>query len=79
MLEIFNNLFISIAEHGIALQNTAHSVNIKSGSLLLRPVRGGGNLSANAPHMPGTSVDGRVDQDRDPANAGTRRPATSTC
>ena len=30
MLEVFNNLFMSIAEQmGFALQNTAYSVNIK--------------------------------------------------
>lgn len=30
LLEIFNNLFMSIAEQmGYALQNTSHSVNIK--------------------------------------------------
>ena len=30
MLEIFNNLFMSIAEQmGVALKNTAYSVNIK--------------------------------------------------
>src|SRR5690606_12279621 len=30
MLEVFNNLFMSIAEQmGVALQNTAYSVNIK--------------------------------------------------
>ncbi|HBA43547.1 MAG TPA: hypothetical protein DCZ07_11290, partial [Alphaproteobacteria bacterium] len=30
MLEIFNNLFMSIAEQmGFTLENTAHSVNIK--------------------------------------------------
>ena len=30
MLEVFNNLFMSIAEQmGVSLQNTAYSVNIK--------------------------------------------------
>ncbi len=30
MLEIFNNLFMSVAEQmGVRLQSTAHSVNIK--------------------------------------------------
>ena len=33
MLEIFNNLFMSIAEQmGVTLQNTAYSVNIKGSS-----------------------------------------------
>jgi 5-oxoprolinase (ATP-hydrolysing) len=54
MLEVFNNLFMSIAEQmGVALQNTAYSVNIKerldfSCALFDRQ----GNLIANAPHMP---------------------------
>jgi 5-oxoprolinase (ATP-hydrolysing) len=54
MLEVFNNLFMSIAEQmGLRLQNTAYSVNIKerldfSCALFDRD----GNLIANAPHMP---------------------------
>ena len=54
MLEIFNNLFMSIAEQmGYRLQNTAHSVNIKerldfSCAVFDRT----GRLVANAPHMP---------------------------
>ncbi|MCA8339181.1 hydantoinase B/oxoprolinase family protein [Burkholderia multivorans] len=53
-LEIFNNLFMSIAEQmGLRLQNTAYSVNIKerldfSCAIFDRD----GNLIANAPHMP---------------------------
>jgi 5-oxoprolinase (ATP-hydrolysing) len=54
MLEIFNNLFMSIAEQmGLRLQNTAHSVNIKERldfSCALFDALG--NLIANAPHMP---------------------------
>jgi len=54
MLEIFNNLFMSIAEQmGLRLQNTAHSVNIKERldfSCALFDAKG--NLIANAPHMP---------------------------
>jgi 5-oxoprolinase (ATP-hydrolysing) len=54
MLEVFNNLFMSIAEQmGVRLANTAHSVNIKERldfSCALFDV--GGNLVANAPHMP---------------------------
>ena len=54
MLEIFNNLFMSIAEQmGVRLQSTAHSVNIKERldfSCALFDVEG--NLIANAPHMP---------------------------
>jgi 5-oxoprolinase (ATP-hydrolysing) len=54
MLEIFNNLFMSIAEQmGLRLQNTAYSVNIKERldfSCALFDAQG--NLIANAPHMP---------------------------
>ncbi|MBX3576809.1 MAG: hydantoinase B/oxoprolinase family protein [Rhizobiaceae bacterium] len=54
MLEVFNNLFMSIAEQmGVTLQNTAYSVNIKerldfSCAVFDRI----GALVANAPHMP---------------------------
>ena len=53
-LEIFNNLFMSVAEQmGVALQNTAYSVNIKErldfSCALFDPA---GALIANAPHMP---------------------------
>ncbi|MCU4653230.1 hydantoinase B/oxoprolinase family protein [Roseibacterium sp. SDUM158016] len=54
LLEVFNNLFMNIAEQmGVALQNTAHSVNIKerldfSCAVFDRT----GALVANAPHMP---------------------------
>ncbi len=54
MLEIFNNLFMSIAEQmGLRLQNTAYSVNIKERldfSCALFDAEG--SLIANAPHMP---------------------------
>ncbi|MGH8776996.1 MAG: hydantoinase B/oxoprolinase family protein [Jiangellaceae bacterium] len=64
MLEIFNNLFMSIAEQmGARLESTAQSVNIKErldfSCALFDP---DGNLIANAPHMPvhlgsmGTSI-----------------------
>jgi 5-oxoprolinase (ATP-hydrolysing) len=54
MLEIFNNLFMSIAEQmGTALESTAQSVNIKErldfSCALFDP---DGNLIANAPHIP---------------------------
>jgi len=54
MLEIFNNLFMSIAEQmGAVLANTAHSVNIKERLDFSCAVFDGcGNLVANAPHMP---------------------------
>lgn len=54
LLEVFNNLFMNIAEQmGLQLQNTAYSVNIKerldfSCALFDRE----GHLIANAPHMP---------------------------
>jgi 5-oxoprolinase (ATP-hydrolysing) len=54
MLEIFNNLFMSIAEQmGLVLQNTASSVNIKerldfSCAIFDRKA----SLVANAPHIP---------------------------
>ena len=54
MLEVFNNLFMSIAEQmGVTLANTACSVNIKerldfSCAVFDRQ----GNLVANAPHVP---------------------------
>ncbi len=64
LLEIFNNLFMSIAEQmGARLEQTAQSVNIRErldfSCALFDPY---GNLIANAPHMPvhlgsmGTSV-----------------------
>ena len=53
-LEIFNNLFMSIAEQmGAVLENVAHSVNMKERldfSCALFDEKG--NLVANAPHMP---------------------------
>jgi len=54
MLEIFNNLFMSIAEQmGYRLQNTAHSVNIKERlDFSCAVFDEQGRLVANAPHMP---------------------------
>ena len=54
MLEVFNNLFISVAEQmGATLQNTAYSVNMKErldfSCALFDPE---GSLVANAPHVP---------------------------
>ncbi|MFE0764310.1 hydantoinase B/oxoprolinase family protein [Streptomyces smyrnaeus] len=53
-LEIFNSLFMAIAEQmGVRLEKTAHSVNIKErldfSCALFDPE---GNLVANAPHIP---------------------------
>ncbi len=54
MLEVFNNLFMSIAEQmGLVLQNTARSVNIKERlDFSCALFDGEGNLVANAPHVP---------------------------
>lgn len=53
-LEIFNNLFMSIAEQmGIVLRNTSQSVNIKERlDFSCAIFDKGGNLVANAPHVP---------------------------
>jgi 5-oxoprolinase (ATP-hydrolysing) len=77
MLEVFNNLFMNIAEQmGYALQNTAYSVNIKERldfSCAIFDTQG--NLIANAPHMPvhlgsmGESIKTVIRE-----NAGTMQP-----
>ncbi len=80
MLEIFNNLFMSIAEQmGYRLQNTAHSVNIKERlDFSCALFDAAGNLIANAPHMPvhlgsmGASVQAVI-----AANAATLAPGES--
>ena len=74
MLEVFNNLFMNIAEQmGLQLQNTAYSVNIKERlDFSCALFDADGNLIANAPHMPvhlGSMSE--IDQDRDRAQ---RRP-----
>ncbi len=65
MLEIFNNLFRSIAEQmGVALQNTASSVNIKERlDFSCAVFDATGALVANAPHIPVHlgSMDGSVE------------------
>jgi len=54
MLEVFNNLFMSIAEQmGFTLQNTAYSVNIKERlDFSCAVFDADGALVANAPHIP---------------------------
>ena len=54
MLEVFNNLFMSIAEQmGSTLANTAYSVNIKERlDFSCALFDSFGNLVANAPHVP---------------------------
>ena len=75
MLEVFNNLFMSIAEQmGVRLAKTAYSVNIKERldfSCALFDAEG--NLIANAPHMPvHLGSMGEIDQDRDRARTPAR-------
>ncbi len=54
LLEIFNNLFMSVAEEmGGVLAKTAHSVNVKERlDFSCAVFDGAGRLIANAPHMP---------------------------
>ena len=54
MLEVFNNLFMSIAEQmGVVLQNTSYSVNIKERlDFSCAVFNAEGDLVANAPHIP---------------------------
>jgi 5-oxoprolinase (ATP-hydrolysing) len=78
LLEVFNNLFMAIAEQmGVTLANTAYSVNIKERldfSCALFDTEG--NLIANAPHMPvhlgsmGESVRTIIDRRRDAMHDG---------
>ncbi len=71
-LELFNNLFMSIAEQmGLRLANTAHSVNIKERlDFSCALFDADGNLIANAPHMPvhlgsmGASIRSVIDGNR---------------
>ncbi|SFD08370.1 hydantoinase B/oxoprolinase family protein [Streptomyces aidingensis] len=76
-LEVFNNLFMAIAEQmGLRLENTAHSVNIKERlDFSCALFDSEGNLIANAPHIPvhlgsmGESIKEVLRR-----NAGTMRP-----
>ncbi len=54
LLEVFNNLFMAIAEQmGVTLANTSYSVNIKERlDFSCAVFDAEGNLVANAPHMP---------------------------
>jgi 5-oxoprolinase (ATP-hydrolysing) len=77
MLEVFNNLFMAIAEQmGVTLANTSYSVNIKERlDFSCAVFDAEGNLIANAPHMPvhlgsmGESVKTIIDR-----RAGTMAP-----
>jgi 5-oxoprolinase (ATP-hydrolysing) len=78
LLEVFNNLFMNIAEQmGLQLQNTAYSVNIKERlDFSCALFDADGNLIANAPHMPvhlgsmGESVKTVVNANRDTMRPG---------
>ncbi len=71
-LELFNNLFMSIAgQMGLRLANTAYSVNIKERlDFSCALFDASGNLIANAPHMPvhlgsmGASIRSIIDGNR---------------
>ncbi|MDZ7749538.1 MAG: hydantoinase B/oxoprolinase family protein [Halofilum sp. (in: g-proteobacteria)] len=82
MLEVFNNLFMSIAEQmGVTLENTAYSVNIKERlDFSCAVFDGDGELIANAPHMPVHlgSMGDSVKTVRQRMRAGCS-PATCTC
>ena len=78
MLEVFNNLFMSIAEQmGVTLQNTAYSVNIKERlDFSCAIFSADGTLVANAPHMPvhlgsmDRSVETIIEQNKGDVNPG---------
>ena len=82
LLEVFNNLFMAIAEQmGEALRNTAQSVNIKERlDFSCAVFDATGALVANAPHLPVHL--GSMDRSVETIIrcAGPRcAPATSTC
>ena len=78
MLELFNNLFMSIAEQmGATLANTAYSVNIKERlDFSCAIFDSAGHLVANAPHVPvhlgsmGASIKTVIDENRDSMRPG---------
>ncbi len=80
MLEVFNNLFMSIAEQmGVRLAQTAYSVNIKERlDFSCALFDADGNLIANAPHMPvhlgsmGESIKTVIARERRPDEARRR-------
>lgn len=73
MLEVFNNLYMSVAEQmGFTLEKTAHSVNIKERlDFSCAIFDKAGHLVANAPHIPvhlgsmGATVESVIDQHPD--------------
>ena len=82
MLEVFNNLFMAIAEQmGVTLQNTAYSVNIKERlDFSCAVFDGEGRLVANAPAHAGPSrLDGPLGRDdHPPERRAASGPATSS-
>ncbi|TXH34344.1 MAG: 5-oxoprolinase [Rhodospirillaceae bacterium] len=82
MLEIFNNLFMSIAEQmGSTLEKTSHSVNIKERlDFSCAVFDQQGRLIANAPHMPvhlgsmGESVESIIRGNQDKAGKTKMKP-----
>ena len=83
LLEVFNNLFMAIAEQmGVTLANTAYSVNIKERlDFSCALFDADGNLIANAPHMPvhlGSMGESVQDDHRPRARARCSR-ATCSC
>ena len=78
MLEVFNNLFMSIAEQmGVTLQNTSYSANIKERlDFSCAVFDAAGGLVANAPHVPvhlgsmGDSVRAIIERRRGTIRAG---------
>ncbi len=77
MLEVFNNLFMSVADQmGTVLETTAYSVNIKERlDFSCAVFDGDGELIANAPHVPvhlGSMSESVRSVHR--ANAGSMRP-----
>ena len=84
MLEVFNNLFMNIAEQmGLRLQNTAYSVNIKERlDFSCALFDADGQLIANAPHMPvhlGSMGESRSSRRHARAGRHDARRATFSC
>ena len=82
MLEVFNNLYMSIAEQmGAVLENTAASVTIKERlDFSCAVFDAEGDLIANAPHMPvHLGSHGREREGDHRAEPRRWRRATSSC
>ena len=80
MLEVFNNLFMSIAEQmGVSLQNTAYSVNIKERLDFSCAVFSADGLAGRqrAAHAGASRLDGPRGRDHHPREQG-QNPARAT-